>query len=150
MDVMELTTRKAWVRDEVAGCVRIWDADPRSVKAARDWARDRARAAGAPHLDDIWEVTSELATNALVHACPMSVPCFAVRLEARADYCVVDVIDRYTARVPAVRSGDQMSLGGRGMNLVSAQASAWTAFTPCISKVPPQFVKVVRAVFYSS
>ena len=67
-------------------------------------------------------LTSELVTNAVVHArTPLD-----VRVEVEPDGMRVAVTD-HNPRLPGRRSYSPGDLGGRGLHLVEAMASAWGA-----------------------
>lgn len=95
--------------------------EPRAPRAARHFVADALRDAVS---DDTAEVavllTSELVTNAVVHA---RTP---LRLEVDLDAGTlrVGVVDE-APRIPAVRRANDARLTGRGMNLVDALAGQW-------------------------
>ncbi|WP_051450864.1 ATP-binding protein [Actinospica robiniae] len=96
-----------------------------SVKAARDWARERLRALGwttdAPDTADAVLLTvSELVTNAHLHA-----HSDAQLILAWDNRCLHVVVHDASPALPTPRSPDNESLGGRGMLLVEALADSW-------------------------
>ncbi|MCX5393562.1 SpoIIE family protein phosphatase [Streptomyces sp. NBC_00094] len=98
----------------------------RSVAAARAFVRDTLQGWGHPELiDDATVLTSELVTNAVIHA-GTSAEVLVLRAE---DSIRIEVADRYPEREIPVQSG--RSLGspdrenGRGLLLCAALAHRW-------------------------
>ena len=92
-----------------------------SVARARDFVAAQLRAWRADRLlVDALIVTSELATNAIIHADP---PC-RLRLSLHSNTLRIDVRDGGRG-TPEPRAPDGTGEGGRGLQLVSALATAW-------------------------
>src|SRR5690606_17848317 len=110
----------------------------RSVATARAFVRDTLHGWGfSDVVDDAVVLTSELVTNAVVHAgTTAEVQCLRYETAVR-----VEVSDRYPERVvpveEAVRSGGNPDReGGRGLLLCSALASRWgVEYTPTHKQV---------------
>ena len=124
--VVSCTMRGAHVRED--GCVVVHDAlrldllgTPASVGEARRFVR---QALLAWHLDEVVEtallLTSELATNAVLHARST----FAVLVARQGDQVRVDVLD--ASPVPPVRRHNSLTAAtGRGVELVASLSSEW-------------------------
>lgn len=95
----------------------------RSVAYARRFVRDTI-GAGHPALDDAELCTSELVTNALVHAASKRVTVTVARDGGVLRISVTD--DGAAGRVPYVRE-DPLAEDGRGMLIVSTLAMEWGA-----------------------
>ncbi|MEU2510289.1 SpoIIE family protein phosphatase [Streptomyces sp. NPDC007863] len=98
----------------------------RSVAAARAFVRDTLQGWGHPELvDDAVVLTSELVTNAVVHA-GTAADVLCVRSE---DSIRVEVADRYPEREIPVQSGRTLASpdreNGRGLLLCAALADRW-------------------------
>ncbi|MDJ0341639.1 SpoIIE family protein phosphatase [Streptomyces sp. H10-C2] len=110
----------------------------RSVALARAFVRDTLQGWGFSDIvDDAVVLTSELVTNAVVHAgTAADVQCLRYDTAVR-----VEVADRYPEReVPLQNAGLQLrnpdSEGGRGLVLCSALASRWgVEYTPAAKHV---------------
>ena len=104
-----------WEHDRLLLDVQLAD-DTREVRRARRLVRAAVAKEGVPTgvRDDAELLTSELVTNALVHATPP----VRVRVNARADAVVVTVTDGGPASVPARRRHH-----GRGLAIVAGLAS---------------------------
>lgn len=97
-------------------------ADQVSARSARRFAVERSRALGASAdtADTIALLTSELVTNAVIHA-RTDVQVSVVRRDGRIRVCVSDENTRMPT--PAVAPIDATS--GRGLLLVQSAATAW-------------------------
>lgn len=102
--------------------VRTFPADQVSARSARHFAVERSRAFGASidTADTIALLTSELVTNAVIHA-RTDVHLSVVRRDGRIRVCVSDENTRMPT--PAVAPIDATS--GRGLLLVQSAAAAW-------------------------
>lgn len=97
--------------------------DERSVAYARRFVRDTI-GADHPALDDAELCTSELVTNALVHAASKQV---TVTVAREANVLRISVADDGAGgRVPYVHD-DPLAENGRGMLIVSVLATEWGA-----------------------
>ncbi len=78
-----------------------------------------------PLIDDALLITSELATNALVHA-PGIGDRFTLTLRRRAGVLAIEVADSYQWAMPELRkTGDPLEANGRGLVLVDALSANW-------------------------
>lgn len=99
----------------------------RSVAAARTFVRDTLQGWGYPEAtDDAVVLTSELVTNAIIHA-GTAVDVLCVRM---ADAVRVEVADRHAERELPLHSPQLQPTpldreGGRGLMLCAALASRW-------------------------
>ncbi|MFD8152900.1 SpoIIE family protein phosphatase [Streptomyces sp. NPDC059720] len=121
----------------------------RSVASARSFVRDTLQGWGfADIVDDAVVLTSELVTNAVVHA-GTSADVLCLRSEEGAR---IEVADRYPEReVPlqgtAVNMGSPDREGGRGLQLCAALAGRWgVEYTPTHKTVWFQLDLPARAV----
>ncbi|MFI6333344.1 SpoIIE family protein phosphatase [Streptomyces sp. NPDC050535] len=110
----------------------------RSVATARSFVRDTLQGWGfADIVDDAVVLTSELVTNAVVHA-GTSADVLCLRSD---DGVRIEVADRYPERgIPlqatAVNMGNPDSEGGRGLQLCAALAGRWgVEYTPTRKQV---------------
>jgi serine phosphatase RsbU (regulator of sigma subunit)/anti-sigma regulatory factor (Ser/Thr protein kinase) len=92
------------------------------VGTARHWARLAVVAwhGEAAHVETVTLITSELVTNALLHASPP----VRLRLRAAPGAVYVEVFDQ-APHEPRVRAADPDDESGRGMVLVDALAHRW-------------------------
>lgn len=96
-------------------------ADPGSVRLARDFVTGRFHAWGCGDSTDAAAlVTSELATNAIVHAASA----VSITVRRRLGSIRIDVTDT-GSRQPQPRVAGNEDEGGRGLALVAAMAGAW-------------------------
>jgi anti-sigma regulatory factor (Ser/Thr protein kinase) len=98
-------------------------AEPASVGQARRFVRGVLDDWGLPDLvDTVMLLTSELATNAVLHARTA----FAVVVSRRDDGVRVDVLDGSVV-TPRNRQPTQMAATGRGVGMVATLAEQWGA-----------------------
>ncbi|MCX5086496.1 SpoIIE family protein phosphatase [Streptomyces sp. NPDC056121] len=116
-----------------ARAAATFDPVGRSVATARAFVRDTLQGWGFPDIiDDAVVLTSELVTNAVVHA-GTSAEVLCLRTE---DGVRVEVADRYPEReIPlqqsAINMGNPDREGGRGLQLCAAIATRWGVdYTP--------------------
>jgi anti-sigma regulatory factor (Ser/Thr protein kinase) len=100
-----------------------FECTPESVKAAREFVRAALGAWGLGDPDGAAALlTSELATNAVVHARTS----YRLRVEYRAPRLVVSVLDGSAGRVARQGRGRPPDArGGRGLTIVDELADAW-------------------------
>ncbi|MFE5792454.1 SpoIIE family protein phosphatase [Streptomyces sp. NPDC056503] len=120
---VETRTRRAVI---TARATATFDPVGRSVAAARAFVRDTLQGWGHAELvDDAVVLTSELVTNAVVHA-GTSADVLCLRSE---DSIRVEVADRYPEREIPVQSGRAIASpdreNGRGLLLCAALADRW-------------------------
>ncbi len=108
--------------------VRNFRAEPASVRAARAFVGE-ALAGSDADLDVIRLLTSELATNAVLHA----ESAFLVRVIANPDVVRVEVINSEPELLLAMR--EPTETGGRGLPLVEELSSGWGAESRRAEKV---------------
>ncbi|MFF7261503.1 SpoIIE family protein phosphatase [Streptomyces sp. NPDC008159] len=126
-----------------------FDPVSRSVATARSFVRDTLQGWGfADIVDDAVVLTSELVTNAVVHA-GTSADVLCLRSE---DGVRIEVADRYPEReIPlqssAINMGSPDREGGRGLQLCAALAGHWgVEYTPTHKQVWFQLVLPDRPV----
>ncbi|WP_461064173.1 SpoIIE family protein phosphatase [Streptomyces pseudoechinosporeus] len=131
----ETRTRSAVITARAAAS---FDPVGRSVATARSFVRDTLQGWGfADIVDDAVVLTSELVTNAVVHA-GTSADVLCLRTE---DGVRIEVADRYPEReIPlqaaAVNMGSPDREGGRGLQLCAALAAGWgVEYTPTHKQV---------------
>lgn len=149
MQVLDLNAPEAWVRPgDDYGHLRIYPATPPAVREAREFASETAACMGfVKRVDDVAEVASELATNAIRYGVPRgAVPLFAINCHCTARAFFLDVIDRNPAEKPVAGNPDVDSLqeSGMGLLIVANLATEWIPFS---LRLADAFVKVVRAAF---
>lgn len=94
---------------------------PASASAARDFVRLHLREHGlAAHVDDVALVVSELATNAVKHACTP----FTVRLRGDG-LCLLLTVNDTSREVAFERPPGSTSTGGRGLAIVDRLSHDW-------------------------
>ncbi len=98
---------------------RAFRAERSEIRLARQFVVQVAEVVGRV-ADDLALVTSELATNAVLHARSP----FVIRVVLSTRSVRVLVRDQDPAR-PALRSSAPTDLGGRGMEIVETVASNW-------------------------
>ncbi|MEU7649054.1 SpoIIE family protein phosphatase [Streptomyces huasconensis] len=130
VDTVETLTRSAVITARAAA---TFDPVGRSVATARSFVRDTLQGWGFTDIvDDAVVLTSELVTNAVVHA-GTAADVLCLRSE---DAVRIEVSDRYPEReIPLQQSSVNMGSpdreGGRGLQLCAALATRWGVdYTP--------------------
>ena len=101
-------------------CVEI-ECDPKMVAVARRFVRDRLTSWEATdHLESALVISSELATNAVLHARTT----FTLKVEVEGSSVRIEVYDE-NPRLPVMTSCPPDATSGRGLALVTALATAW-------------------------
>ncbi len=101
-------------------CLEL-ESDPRMVTAARRFVRDRLTSWEATdHLEPVVLVTSELITNAILHARTA----IQLRLAVEGSKVRVEVYDE-NSRLPVQAACPPDATSGRGLALVSRLATTW-------------------------
>lgn len=101
--------------------VMVVPEDRGAIDKARSWVRETAEAWGFAQLDDLEVVTSELITNAIVHAASSPV----VRLRRLDDdRVVIEVADTHPGR-PVLRVPYEQHTRGLGLHIVDALSEGW-------------------------
>jgi anti-sigma regulatory factor (Ser/Thr protein kinase) len=99
------------------------DPSPRSVPAARAWARDLAETWGLGDLDwTLLQLVTELVTNSVLHARTPSVVRLDQEIGTTAVRCAVT--DFSSAR-PRRRSHTSQATTGRGLQMLDRMSSSW-------------------------
>ena len=93
------------------------------VACARDFVRRVVK--DCPVLDEAVLLTSELCTNALQHSASGNGGSFEVTLHRGHDSLRVEVCDEGSRTAPAVRSFEELSEDGRGLEIVGLIAHRW-------------------------
>ena len=98
---------------------------PESVKATRDWARERLEEWGVPEGDQHTIVSgiSELITNAILHAGTES----HLTLDLDTGVVAVTVADSGNRGEPLLTGAETMAVRGRGLSLVRAISDSFGA-----------------------
>jgi anti-sigma regulatory factor (Ser/Thr protein kinase) len=96
--------------------------ESRSVKVARDEVADALHLMGWPEhsIDRARVVTSELVTNAVLHA--GTVLELTIRVD---DVCFIEVADGVPSALPQLAERGELRPGGMGLYLVDALAGEW-------------------------
>lgn len=101
-------------------CLEL-DCNPEMVMVARRFVRDRLTAWEATdYLDSALVVTSELVTNAVLHARTT----LTVKVEVQGPTVRVEVYDE-NPRLPIMAPCPPDATSGRGLSLVAALATSW-------------------------
>lgn len=102
----------------------VLDPEPGSVATGRRWAAREAELAHATAeaARTVELLTSEILTNAVVHT--RAHRHIALSAECHDDCVRVEVTDP-DPTLPLVKAGNARRIGGHGMRLVDALASAW-------------------------
>lgn len=102
----------------------VLDPEPGSVAAGRRWAAHEAELghATAEAARTVELLTSEILTNAVVHT--RAHRHIALTAECHGDCVRVEVTDP-DPTLPLVKPGNARRIGGHGMRLVDALATAW-------------------------
>jgi serine/threonine-protein kinase RsbW len=102
---------------------RMFAGSPDQLRCARDFARRALE--GCPAVDDAVLLTSELATNAIVHTVSGMGGMFTV-IVCRGDVWVrVEVHDGGSANTPVVSPQTEAGESGRGLSVVERLADRW-------------------------
>ncbi|GIM89690.1 ATP-binding protein [Paractinoplanes toevensis] len=113
------------------------DPQPVSIRAARNLVMQACHAWHLPGLlEDTWLVVSELAANAVEHACTDFIVTVA-RGGTGLHVAIHDCVSRFPRPSGSELAGPQASLGerGRGLRLVHTVAAAWGAMPTRNGKV---------------
>lgn len=98
-----------------------FECSPEMVLAARGFVRDRLTSWEAnDHLESALVITSELVTNAVLHARTA----ITLRVEVKGPTVRIEVFDE-NPRLPVVAPCPPDATSGRGLALVTALATSW-------------------------
>ena len=98
----------------------VLGAEAQSAREARQFVASVLRDEGIQAPSEVALMTSELASNAILHAATS----FTVTVEAEPGHIVVDVEDGNQSE-PTVRDQPVGATNGRGLFLVDALATSW-------------------------
>lgn len=102
---------------------RIFAGTPEQVACVRDFTRRML--AGCPVVDDAVLLTSELATNAIVHTASGTGGVFTVVIERAQTWVAIEVYDCGSEKAPTAGKGGEAAESGRGLGVVAALAKRW-------------------------
>lgn len=103
--------------------VRIFDGSPEEIRNVRDFVGQLVD--GCPVGDDVVLLSSELATNAVLHSASGGDGTFSVSVLAESWRVRVEVHDLGSDTAPAVRRSRQLGESGAGLSLVETIADRW-------------------------
>ncbi|MQY03448.1 ATP-binding protein [Actinomadura macrotermitis] len=119
-------------------CATMLTAHPESIKRARDFVGKAVESWGVD-VDIARLVISELATNAVTHACG---DCIVVRASLNDDGSVtLEAWDKDAGRIPEPRRPDLHATSGRGLCLIENLTRSWG-----VRPLADQAGKIVYAV----
>lgn len=102
---------------------RIFGGSKQEVRHVREFV---GRVVGGTGVaDDVVLLSSELATNAVLHSASGGHGTFTVLVLVGGGLVRVEVHDRGSAEVPAIRQSRQLAESGAGLNLVDYIADRW-------------------------
>ena len=103
--------------------VRIFGGSKQEIRHVREFV---GRVVGGTGVaDDVVLLSSELATNAVLHSASGGDGTFTVLVLVEGGLVRVEVHDRGSAEVPAIRQSRQLADSGAGLNLVDYIADRW-------------------------
>lgn len=102
---------------------RLFAGTPDQVRHVRDFT---ARAVeGCPVIDEIVQLASELAANAIMHTASGRRGTFTVAVFRLPERVRVEVRDRGSVKAPVAQASGDSRESGRGLALVEAIATSW-------------------------
>jgi anti-sigma regulatory factor (Ser/Thr protein kinase) len=104
---------------------RVFTGSPAQVRQVRDFVGHLV--AGCPMADEIVLLTSELATNAIVHTASAGGP-FIVAVRQAESLVRVEVCDAGSATIPIAQPLGDPEESGCGLALVEKLATSWGYF----------------------
>ncbi len=102
---------------------RIFDGSPEEIHNVRAFVAQLVD--GCPVADDVVLLSSELATNAVLHSASGADGTFCVSVLAESEQVRVEVHDLGSDTTPSVRRSRQPSESGVGLSLVEMIAGRW-------------------------
>lgn len=102
---------------------RIFDGSPREIRQVRDFVAQVVD--GCPVAEDVVLLSSELATNAVLHTASGVGGTFSVFVYAEDAWVRVEVHDLGSAKAPAVRRRGLPGESGAGLSLIETIARRW-------------------------
>lgn len=103
--------------------VRIFDGAPEEIRSVRAFVGQFV--GGCPASDDVVLLSSELATNAVMHSASGDHGTFCVTVVIERGSVRVEVHDLGSSTSPAVRRSGQPAESGAGLGLVEVIADRW-------------------------
>jgi serine/threonine-protein kinase RsbW len=102
---------------------RVFSGSKQQIRNVREFV---GRVVGGTDVaDDVVLLSSELATNAIVHSASGGDGTFTVLVLAEGGLVRVEVHDQGSAEMPAIRESRQPAESGAGLNLVDYIADRW-------------------------
>jgi anti-sigma regulatory factor (Ser/Thr protein kinase) len=102
---------------------RIFDGSPQEVHNVRVYVAQFVD--GCPVAEDAVSLSSELATNAVLHSKSGAGGTFSVSVLVESGLVRVEVHDLGSATTPSVRRSRQPSVSGAGLRIVETLADRW-------------------------
>lgn len=102
---------------------RMFSGSKQEIRSVREWVGRVVD--GSDVADDVVLLSSELATNAVLHSASGGDGTFTVLVLAEGGLVRVEVHDRGSAGVPAIRQPRQPAESGAGLSLVECIADRW-------------------------
>lgn len=102
---------------------RVFSGSRDQIRHVRDFTRRTL--AGCPVVDEAVLLTSELATNAIVHSASGRGGVFTVIIERAQTWLAIEVYDSGSEKAPFVESSSENAESGRGLGVVDAIAKRW-------------------------
>ena len=102
---------------------RIFDGSPEEIRSVRNFVGQLVD--GCPVANDVVLLSSELATNAVVHTASGTEGTFSVSVIAESGWVRVEVHDLGSATAPATGPSRQPGESGAGLSIVETIADRW-------------------------
>ena len=102
---------------------RVFDGSREEIRRVRAFVRQLVD--GCPAADDVVLLSSEVATNAVVHTASGDGGAFFVLVLVESGWVRVEVHDLGSAKAPVIRKSRQPDESGTGLSLVEKIADRW-------------------------
>lgn len=102
---------------------RIFDGSPEEIRNVREFVGQFVD--GCPVADDVILLSSEIATNAVLHSASGAEGTFFVSVLVESGWIRVEVHDLGSDTVPTVRQSDGFGESGAGLGVVEKIADRW-------------------------
>jgi anti-sigma regulatory factor (Ser/Thr protein kinase) len=102
---------------------RIFGGSPEEIRNVRAFVRQLID--GCPVADDVVLLSSELATNAVMHTASGADGTFSVSVHVESGWVRTEVHDLGSATSPSIRRSRQPDESGAGLSLVEMIADRW-------------------------
>jgi serine/threonine-protein kinase RsbW len=102
---------------------RIFDGSPAEIRNVRDFVAQLVD--GCPVADEVVLLSSELATNAVLHSASGADGTFSVSVLVDVRLIRVEVHDLGSVTVPTIRRSHQPGESGAGLSVVDTMADRW-------------------------